>query len=208
MKPKMFEELLESVREGGAIVRGQKKASRRFEVGSSGIRAIRERTSLSQSAFASLIGVSVKTLQNWEQDRRRPDKNRGRARDADGGTEHSAGDPDDGGPSPCIRGGIFGRHGKIDQPRRGIAIHVFVEEIGLIEPHEDTRQVVSPKQERNRKNEGQQRPLPAGHVSHLSMDSGDACRVLSSARWLPTSVRRRTATDDLTLAIYLHYGRF
>ena len=34
--------------------------------------AIRERTSLSQSEFASLIGVSVKTLQNWEQDRRRP----------------------------------------------------------------------------------------------------------------------------------------
>jgi len=72
MKPKMFEELLESVREGGAILRAQRKASRRFEVGSSGIRAIRERTSLSQSEFARLIGVSVKTLQNWEQDRRRP----------------------------------------------------------------------------------------------------------------------------------------
>ena len=62
MKPKMFEELLESVREGGAILRGQRKASRRFEVGSSGIRAIRERTSLSQSEFARLIGVSVKTF--------------------------------------------------------------------------------------------------------------------------------------------------
>jgi hypothetical protein len=36
-----------SVREGGAILRGQRKASRRFELGSSGIRAIRERTSLS-----------------------------------------------------------------------------------------------------------------------------------------------------------------
>src|SRR5258708_34702190 len=72
MKSKMFEDLLERVREGGAILRGQRKASRRFEVGSSGIRAIRERTSLSQSEFASLIGVSVKTLQNWEQDRRRP----------------------------------------------------------------------------------------------------------------------------------------
>ena len=39
MKPKMFEELLESVREGGAILRGQKKPSRRFEVGACGIRA-------------------------------------------------------------------------------------------------------------------------------------------------------------------------
>src|SRR5580692_721559 len=72
MKTKMFEELLESVREGGAILRGQKKASRRFEVQPSGIKAIRERTSLSQSEFARLMGVSVKTLQNWEQDRRHP----------------------------------------------------------------------------------------------------------------------------------------
>jgi putative transcriptional regulator len=72
MKPKMFEELVESVREGGAILRGRKKPSRRFEVGPSGIRAIRKQTSLSQSEFARLMGVSVKTLQNWEQNRRRP----------------------------------------------------------------------------------------------------------------------------------------
>lgn len=72
MKSKMFEELLQSVREGGAILRGQSKASRRFEIRSSGIRAIRERTSLSQSEFALLIGVSVKTIQNWEQARRQP----------------------------------------------------------------------------------------------------------------------------------------
>src|SRR5258707_15290682 len=72
MKAKMFEELLGSVREGGAILRGQKKASRRFEIEATGVRAIRERTNLSQSEFADLIGVSVKTLQNWEQDRRRP----------------------------------------------------------------------------------------------------------------------------------------
>src|SRR5437868_6412447 len=72
MKAEIFEELLESVREGGAILRRQKEPSRRFKIGASGIRAIRERTSLSQSEFASLIGVSVKTLQNWEQDRRHP----------------------------------------------------------------------------------------------------------------------------------------
>jgi putative transcriptional regulator len=72
MKAKMFEELLESVREGGAILRGQKKPSRRFVINAAGVRAVRERTSLSQSDFARLIGVSVKTLQNWEQDRRRP----------------------------------------------------------------------------------------------------------------------------------------
>ncbi len=72
MKSKMFKELLESVREGGAILRGQKMASRSFVVQAAGVRAIRERTSLSQTEFADLIGVSVKTLQNWEQDRRHP----------------------------------------------------------------------------------------------------------------------------------------
>jgi len=68
----MFEELLGSVREAGAILRGKQRPSRRAVIRSSGVRIIRERTSLSQSEFAQLIGVSVKTLQNWEQDRRRP----------------------------------------------------------------------------------------------------------------------------------------
>jgi putative transcriptional regulator len=68
----MFEKLLDSVREGGGILRGRKKPSRRTVINSSGVRIIRERTSLSQSEFAQLIGVSVKTLQNWEQNRRRP----------------------------------------------------------------------------------------------------------------------------------------
>src|SRR5688572_24066603 len=56
----------------GAILRGQKKPSRRILIDSFGVRAIRERTSLSQPEFAQLICVSVKTPQNWEQDRRRP----------------------------------------------------------------------------------------------------------------------------------------
>jgi putative transcriptional regulator len=72
MKANMFKELLGSVREGGAILRGQAKPARRLKIEAPGVRAIRERTSLSQSEFAQLIGVSVKTLQNWEQDRRRP----------------------------------------------------------------------------------------------------------------------------------------
>src|ERR1700683_3134365 len=36
MKAKMFEELLESVREAGAILRGQRKTARRFELKSPG----------------------------------------------------------------------------------------------------------------------------------------------------------------------------
>jgi len=33
---------------------------------------IRKKTGLSQSKFAALLGVSVRTLQDWEQDRRAP----------------------------------------------------------------------------------------------------------------------------------------
>ena len=33
---------------------------------------IRQKTGLSQSKFASLLGVSVRTLQDWEQGRRAP----------------------------------------------------------------------------------------------------------------------------------------
>jgi putative transcriptional regulator len=36
------------------------------------VAAIRERTGLSQTKFASLLGVSVRTLQEWEQGRRAP----------------------------------------------------------------------------------------------------------------------------------------
>jgi putative transcriptional regulator len=72
MKRQMFEELLGSVREAGAILRKQKRPGRRVVIGAGAVRAIRERTSLSQSEFAHLIGVSVRTLQNSEQDRRQP----------------------------------------------------------------------------------------------------------------------------------------
>lgn len=72
MRKDTFEELLGSVREAGAIVRGEREAARRTSIPASGVRGIRERTSLSQPEFADLIGVSVKTLRNWEQDRRRP----------------------------------------------------------------------------------------------------------------------------------------
>jgi putative transcriptional regulator len=36
------------------------------------VASIRERTGLSQAKFAALLGVSVRTLQEWEQGRRAP----------------------------------------------------------------------------------------------------------------------------------------
>lgn len=36
------------------------------------VSAIREKTGLSQARFAALLGVSVRTLQDWEQGRRAP----------------------------------------------------------------------------------------------------------------------------------------
>ncbi len=72
MNEKSFNELLESVREGGAILRGEKTPSRSFTLDAPDVKEIRESFSLSQSEFAAMLGISVKTLQNWEQGRRTP----------------------------------------------------------------------------------------------------------------------------------------
>lgn len=72
MDKKLLEELTKSVRQAGAIARGAAKPSRRREFTPSRIRAVRERTEMSQAQFARLLNVSVKTLQNWEQARREP----------------------------------------------------------------------------------------------------------------------------------------
>jgi putative transcriptional regulator len=72
MDKKLFSDLVTSLKQAGAISRGTRKPSRAFRFSTSRIRAIREGTKLSQSEFALLLGVSVKTLQNWEQARRQP----------------------------------------------------------------------------------------------------------------------------------------
>jgi len=77
MDDQMFVELLDSVREGGEILRGERDASRVFQAEEPDVAAIRSAYGLSQSQFAELLGISVRTLQNWEQGRRTP---RGAAR--------------------------------------------------------------------------------------------------------------------------------
>ncbi len=72
MKKAMFDELLQSVEEMDAIAAGKQQPSRKFEFPDPQVRAIREKTGLSQARFALLIGVSKRTLKNWEQGRRQP----------------------------------------------------------------------------------------------------------------------------------------
>ncbi|HEU0012142.1 MAG TPA: NadS family protein [Longimicrobium sp.] len=73
MRDEMFQELLESVRQGGAILRGQEPPSRTFVHEEVDVKAVRNELGLSQSRFADMLGISVGTLRNWEQKRRRPE---------------------------------------------------------------------------------------------------------------------------------------
>ena len=73
MKDELFYELQTSIKEGGKILRGKKKASREFDFENPNPKVIRENLGLSQNKFAKLLGISVSTLQNWEQGRRKPD---------------------------------------------------------------------------------------------------------------------------------------
>ena len=97
MTKERFEELCEAIRQAKAVRRGEAAPSRVWEVkqGKGGriirrqldpeayrrkqqaewestVAATRARLKLSQSKFAALMGISVKTLHNWEQGRRKP----------------------------------------------------------------------------------------------------------------------------------------
>jgi putative transcriptional regulator len=73
VKDSDFQELLASVKEAGRIKRGEQEPARKFEVRAEDVKAIRAKLDKSQSEFALMIGVSISTLQNWEQGRRQPE---------------------------------------------------------------------------------------------------------------------------------------
>ena len=100
MRKERFEELMASVREGGAILRGERAPSRQFVITGPNIKRIRAGYGLSQDEFAGLLGISVEILQNWERGRRAPNgparvllqvaaKHPAAVWDAVGGTERS-----------------------------------------------------------------------------------------------------------------------
>jgi putative transcriptional regulator len=72
LKARILRELKENAREGGAIVRGKVAASGVVTVNQADPKQIRGNYGLSQRQFATLLGISVSTLQNWEQGRRLP----------------------------------------------------------------------------------------------------------------------------------------
>jgi putative transcriptional regulator len=72
MRKDLFDDLVTSVKQMQAMERKRTRTAAR-RGGSPDVAALRARFGLSQSRFATLLGISTATLQNWEQGRREPD---------------------------------------------------------------------------------------------------------------------------------------
>lgn len=72
MEHNLFVDLLQSLKEAKEIKHGETIAPNRFNVPLIDVKVLREQMGLSQSELACLMRVSSKTVQNWEQHRRRP----------------------------------------------------------------------------------------------------------------------------------------
>ena len=73
MRDELFNELKESIKQGGQILKGKRRPRREFSFENPDPKQIREKLGLSQNKFARLLGISTSTLQNWEQGRRKPE---------------------------------------------------------------------------------------------------------------------------------------
>ena len=72
MNNELFNELLTSIQEAGKIRRGELPATPARAIPEPDVKQIRKQIGFSQSKFSALIGVSIRTIQNWEQGHRRP----------------------------------------------------------------------------------------------------------------------------------------
>jgi putative transcriptional regulator len=73
MKKSEFKELLQGIRDAGAYLRGDKSVVTRIDrIEPDSVAVVRAKLKLSQAEFARMLGISVNTLQNWEQGRRKP----------------------------------------------------------------------------------------------------------------------------------------
>jgi len=72
MKNNDFQDLLKSINQAKRIQAGKLQPKRVFKFNPLTVKKIRTKLHTSQAMFAHMIGVSVDTLQNWEQGRRIP----------------------------------------------------------------------------------------------------------------------------------------
>ena len=73
MDDKSFDALLASTKEAGQILAKKKIPNRTFYIEEPNAKEIRSKFNLTQNEFASMLNISVATLRNWEQGRRRPE---------------------------------------------------------------------------------------------------------------------------------------
>ena len=73
MDDKLFNELLVSTKEAKAILAKKVAPIRTFYIDEPNAKEIRSKFDLTQNEFAKLLNISVATLRNWEQGRRRPE---------------------------------------------------------------------------------------------------------------------------------------
>lgn len=66
MDSNLFDDLVASIKEAGAIKRNEIKASRVTELKLPEIKEVREKTGLTQAKFAACLHISARTLQNRE----------------------------------------------------------------------------------------------------------------------------------------------
>lgn len=80
MEKDLFDDLMASISEAGTILRGERAPARITRYDDAGNvtltapdpREIRSRLKLSRAQFAIVIGVSERTVEGWEQGRRKP----------------------------------------------------------------------------------------------------------------------------------------
>ena len=68
-----FDALLESTKEAKEILAKKRSPSRTFYIEEPNPKEIRAKFHLTQVEFANMLNISVATLRNWEQGRRRPE---------------------------------------------------------------------------------------------------------------------------------------
>ncbi|MCQ8279858.1 transcriptional regulator [Acetobacteraceae bacterium KSS8] len=72
MSKKAFDMIAEGLNEALAISRGQSKPARLYVPAEIDVKAIRDKTALSQGDFAAAFGFTVHQVRQWEQGRNRP----------------------------------------------------------------------------------------------------------------------------------------